>query len=579
MHDLVIRNATVVDGTGRERFEGDVAIDNGHVAEVGQVAGKGKEEIDASGLLAMPGWVDVHTHYDGQVTWDPLLTPSFWHGVTTVVMGNCGVGFAPAAPEQREWLVGLMEGVEDIPGTALNEGIRWDWESFPEYLDALERCPHAIDVAAHIAHGPVRAYVMGERGATNEPASAEDIARMAELVGEAMRAGALGFSSSRTLLHLAIDGEPVPGTFAAEDELMAFARVLGEHGSGIFEVAPAGVSGEDLAAPEKEIAWMQRVSAATGCPITFLLGQNTLEPDAWRRMLQLCEQADAEGARVYPQVFGRPTNLLFSFEGVSPFARYPSFAPLMDMTPKERMPFLRDPSFRAKVLSESDPNDDVFAMMMKDPWHQSFELGDPPDYEPDASCSLAARAARDGVDPRELAWDILLGDDGRAVVLWALLGYADGDLEPVREMLEHPLSAVGGSDGGAHCRMICDSSVPTFLLTHWTRDRSRGPRLPLESVVKKQSRDTARLYGLDDRGEIKPGQKADINLVDYDALSIGVPRMVYDLPGGAPRFMQKAVGYKATLVAGQVVQRDGEDSGARPGRVVRGPQSAYQAGQ
>jgi len=355
MHDLVIRNATVVDGTGGERFEGDVAIDNGHVAEVGQVAGKGKEEIDASGLLAMPGWVDVHTHYDGQVTWDPLLTPSFWHGVTTVVMGNCGVGFAPAAPGQREWLVGLMEGVEDIPGSALNEGIRWDWESFPEYLDALERCPHAIDVAAHIAHGPVRAYVMGERGATNEPASAEDIARMAELVGEAMRAGALGFSSSRTLLHVAIDGEPVPGTFAAEDELMAFARVLGEHGSGIFEVAPAGVSGEDLAAPEKEIAWMQRVSAATGCPITFLLGQNTLEPDAWRRMLQLCEQADSEGARVYPQVFGRPTSLLFSFEGVSPFARYPSFAPLMSMTPEQRLPYSATRRFAPRCCPSVTP--------------------------------------------------------------------------------------------------------------------------------------------------------------------------------------------------------------------------------
>jgi N-acyl-D-amino-acid deacylase len=570
MYDKIIRGGTVVDGSGAQPRTSDVAIDGGVIAEVGRVSGPAREIIEASGALVTPGWVDIHTHYDGQVTWDPLLTPSFWHGVTSVVMGNCGVGFAPAAPDRRQWLIGLMEGVEDIPGTALAEGIRWEWESFPEYLDAVERAPHAIDVGTQIAHGAVRAYVMGERGAKNEPATPTDIDRMEALAREALAAGALGVSTSRTVVHVAIDGEPVPGTFAAEDELMAFARAIGAHGQGILEVAPAGVVGEDLSAPDKEMAWMRRLSAATGCPITFILSQHNTDPTAWRRMLELCEEAGAEGTRIHPQVFGRPTNILFSFQSVSPFYRYRSFEALAGMSQDERMKRLRDPQFKAQLLAEEDPNQDAFALVMQSCWSHTYALGDPPDYEPDPSQSLAAIAAREGRDPKELAYDLMLQDDGKAFLLFAVLGYADGHLEAIRTMLEHPTSALGASDGGAHCRAICDAGMPTFMLTHWTRDRSRGAHLPLEWVVKKQTSDTARLFGLNDRGLLAPGYKADVNVVDYDRLRIGLPQFVFDLPAGAPRLIQKADGYLATLVSGEIVARDGEDTGARPGRLIRG---------
>jgi N-acyl-D-aspartate/D-glutamate deacylase len=579
MHDKLIRGGTVVDGSGRQAFSADIAIDNGRVSAVGNLRSESAREVlDAEGLLVTPGWVDIHTHYDGQVTWDPLLTPSCWHGVTSVVMGNCGVGFAPAAPSRRQWLIGLMEGVEDIPGTALAEGIRWEWESFPEYLDAIERRPLAIDVGAQIAHGAVRAYVMGERGAKNEPATADDIERMAAVVREAVEHGALGFSSSRTLVHIAIDGEPVPGTFAAEDELRAFARVLGELGRGIFEVAPAGVVGEDLSAPEKEMAWMRRVSADTGCPITFLLAQHNSDPRAWRRMLALCDEAASDGARVYPQVFGRPTNILFSFRSVHPFFRHPSFLPLADKSPRDWLPHLRDPAFKMKLLAERDPSSDAFALILANCWENTYELGDPPDYEPSPDQSIAARARRVGREPAELAYDLMLEKDASNFLLFAVVGYPDGNLEAVREMLLHPRAVIGASDGGAHCRAICDAGVPSFMLTHWVRDRQRGDRLPLEWIVKKQTRDTATLYGLLDRGLIAPGYRGDLNLIDAAALSLGQPHLVHDLPAGAPRLVQKAKGYVATLVAGEVIMRDGEETGARPGRLIRGARGSPVAG-
>ncbi len=570
MHDTIIKGGTVIDGTGDARRTADVAIDDGVISEVGTIAAGARRTIDADGLLVTPGWVDIHTHYDGQATWDPLLTPSFWHGVTTVVMGNCGVGFAPAAPERRQWLIGLMEGVEDIPGTALAEGIDWQWETFPEYLDALEQKPHAIDVGTQIAHGAVRAYVMGERGAKNEPATPDDIAKMAAIVREAVTAGALGFSTSRTLVHVAIDGEPVPGTFAAEDELMAIGRVLGELGRGILEVAPAGVVGEDLSAPDKEMAWMRKVSTETGCPITFLLGQHNSDPTAWERMLTLCEEAARDGARIHPQVFGRPTNILFSFLGVCPFMRFPTFATLEGLPFAEQLRHLRDPEFKARVLADHDPNDDVFKFVMTDPWDKVYVLGDPPNYEPDPARSLAHLARAAGRDPQEFAYDLLLEDDGKAFLLYAITGYADGNLEAVRRMLLHPQSALGASDGGAHCRAICDAGVPTFMLTHWGRDRTRGEQLPLEWLVRKQTQDTARLFGLGDRGVLAPGYQADVNLIDFDALQVRAPHLVFDLPGGAPRLMQTADGYRATLVRGEVIVEQGEPTGAYPGRVVRG---------
>lgn len=570
MHDTVIRGGTVIDGSGRERETADVALDDGLITEIGRVAGRGREEIDAAGLLVTPGFVDVHTHYDGQVTWDPLLEPSFWHGVTTVVMGNCGVGFAPVAPASREWLVGLMEGVEDIPGTALFAGIRWQWETFPEYLDALETTPHAIDFGVQIAHGPVRAYVMGERGAKNAEPTREEIEGMAAVVGEALDAGALGFSTSRTIIHVAVDGEPVPGTFAARDELRAMARAIATAGHGILEVAPAGVAGEDDLAPAKEMAWMREISAETGCPITFLMGQNSSAPEAWRDMLRLADEARAEGARVYPQVAGRATNLLFGFEGVSPFSRYPSFLPLMKMSFQERLPILRDPAFKARLMAERDPNDDIFAAIIADPWDRVFVLGDPPDYEPEPGRAVAKLAAAEGRDPRDLAYDLMLEDGGRAMLLWPLLGYHDGDLEPIREMLSHPGAVVGASDGGAHCRVICDASVPTFMLTHWARDRSRGETFGLESVVAKQTRGTAELYGLTDRGLLAPGYKADVNLIDFERLDAGSPRIQYDLPAGAPRLMQKASGYVRTIVGGTTVREGDEATGQTPGRLIRG---------
>ncbi len=569
MHELVIRNGTVVDGTGAPAFAGDVAVDGGVITEVGTVTAAGHEEIDAAGCLVTPGFVDVHTHYDGQVTWDPTLAPSCWHGVTTVVMGNCGVGFAPAAPDRHEWLIGLMEGVEDIPGTALAEGIRWGWETFPEFLDFLDAQPLMLDVGTQVPHGAVRGYVMGDRGARNEPASPDDIAAMARIVQEGIEAGALGVSTSRTIAHRAIDGEPVPGTFAAEDECFALGRALAAAGTGVFELAPAGVMGEDLAAPDREMDWMVRLAEETGRPITFALLQHDIEPDQWKKMLDLVGQVHDRGIPVRPQVAGRPLGLLLGLQTFHALRDRPSYLAIEPLPLAEKVARLRDPELRARILAEAPAADPRMAFIGLG-LDRTFRLGDPPDYEPGPEESLAAQAARAGVDPWDLYFDLLLGDDGRELLLRPLLGYANFTQDPIREMILHPATALGLGDGGAHVGAICDASIETYMLTHWVRDRTRGARLPLELVIRKMTSDPAALYGLGDRGVLAVGRKGDCNVIDLDRLALRRPEMHYDLPAGAPRLLQRAEGYVATIVGGRVVMRDGVDTGARPGALVRG---------
>ena len=568
MHDLVIRGATVVDGTaGAQAFRADVAVDDGRITEIGEVRDDAREVIEADGLLVTPGFVDVHTHYDGQVTWDPMLTPSSWHGVTTLLMGNCGVGFAPVTAERREWLIGLMEGVEDIPGTALSEGIRWAWETFPEFLDALDTTELALDVGAQVPHGAVRAYVMGERGARNEPATPDDIAEMARIVAEAIDAGAVGVTTSRTIVHRAVDGEPVPGTFAAEDELFALGRALADVGRGVFELAPAGIQGEDMSAPDKELDWMRRLAKETQRPVTYGFVQHDVAPDDWKRLLDLAGEAADDDVPLRPQVSGRPIGLLMGLQTFHPLNSRPSYAALAGLPLDELVARLRDPEVRARILGEQPAVEMPAYIAMG--FDRIFELGDPPNYEPAPDTSIAARAARAGVDPAEVFYDLLLARDGHELLVRPLLGYSNFTLEPLREMLEHPATVLGIGDGGAHVRAICDASNPTFMLTHWVRDRTRGPRLQLETVIHKMTGNNAALYGLDDRGTIAVGKKADLNVIDLERLRLHSPEFVRDLPGGAGRLVQGASGYRATIVSGETIRRDGHDTGARPGKLVR----------
>ena len=570
-HDLVIRNGRIVDGTGRPAFVGDVGITNGRISAVGDDVGDGTRELDASGLLVTPGWVDIHTHYDGQATWDDVLAPTAWHGVTTLVMGNCGVGFAPAAPERREWLIGLMEGVEDIPGSALAEGIDWQWETFPEYLDALSTRRWTMDIGTQIAHGAVRAYVMGERGARNEPATPEDIREMTEMVREAIAAGALGFSTSRTIVHTAVDGEPVPGTFAAEDELFGIGSALGDLGAGIFELAPMGAAGEDIVGPVKEVDWMRRLSAKIGRPVTFALIQVDSAPDLWRELMDASLAAVEEGADIWPQVAGRATGLLSGHHTTySLFDAFPAYQELKArrLSDEELLAELQRPEVRASIL-DWEP-DEATASSLAGAYDRTFLLGDPPDYEPSQERSLAGMAAASGRHPLEVAYDAMLAEGGHGLLYVPILNYAQGSLEPVREMLLHPRAAVGLADGGAHCGVICDASMPTFMLTHWTRDRSRGDQLPLEDVIRKQTHDTARLYGLGDRGTLEVGMLGDVNVIDYDALALEPPQVVRDLPAGGSRLVQRARGYVATIKGGEITFDHGTDTGARPGTLIRG---------
>jgi N-acyl-D-amino-acid deacylase len=584
MFDLKIVGGTVIDGTGSDRYSADVGIKGGRIVEVrrrgaddASLPGEAAETIDATGHFVAPGFVDIHTHYDGQVSWDSLLEPSSGHGVTTVVTGNCGVGFAPVRPGSEDWLIGLMEGVEDIPGTALTEGITWGWESYPEYLDAIGKQKFAIDVGSQVAHGAVRAYAMGDRGAKNEPATPEDIAAMARLVQEAIEAGALGFSTSRTIGHMAIDGEPVPGTYAAEDELFGLGRAMAAGGQAVFELAPQGVAGEDIIAPKKELDWMERLGAEIDRPISFGMIQVDAAPDLWREQLDISAAAHQSGSRLYPQIAVRPFGMLFGFEGHHAFTHRPTFRRLKAQCSREELAQrLADPAVKAAILSEDDlpPDptvlfDNMFALVQYS-LKRLYPLGEVPDYEPTPDGAVAAIAEARGEDPLATLYDLMLESDATAMLMLPFYNYSYGNHDAIREMLTHPAGVSGLSDGGAHCGMICDASYPTFLLTHWARDRHRGEKLPLEFLVRKQTHDTAQLFGLTDRGTIEVGKKADINVIDMEALRLHSPRMAYDLPAGGRRIVQGASGYAATIVSGAVTRRDGVDTGARPGRLVRG---------
>ena len=585
MHDLVIRGGKIVDGTGQAAFTGDIAVQDGVISEIShapdRIAGEARREIDAQGRLVTPGFVDIHTHYDAQATWDPHLLPSGWHGVTTVVVGNCGVGFAPAKPDQHQMLIELMEGVEDIPGAALSEGIKWDWETFPEYLDALERAPLAIDVGTHVPHGSVRTYVMGERGARNEAATAQDIAEMAAIVKEGIQAGALGFSTSRTMGHKALNGEPVPGTFAAEDELFGIGRVLGELGTGVFELAGAGaagdIGGDKINSALEEIDWMQRLSSEIGRPVSFAMLQFDSAPNQWRELVEICQKSHSEGADVLAQFAPRPFGILTGHQTeANQFLGRPAYLEIKDLPLPERVKRMKDPAVRARILGSERDTSLGFGSMLDNPQmlKKIFPLGDPPDYEPGPEQSIWAIAQREGKPADEVLYDYMLRDEGKELLLLTFFNYSDGNLDLMHELFNHDRAVVSLGDGGAHCGVICDASLQTFMLTHWARDRKRGPKISLEHAVKAMTRDTAAVYGLNDRGIIAPGYKADFNVIDFENLSLRRPEMVFDLPGGARRLIQKSTGYDMTIVGGEVVMQNGEATDARPGRLLRGARPA-----
>ena len=573
-YDLVIRNGTIVDGTGAPRFTGDVAVKDGLIAEVGAVSGDGAEEIDAAGKIVAPGWVDIHTHYDGQATWDAEMAPSSWHGVTTVVMGNCGVGFAPAAPDRRQWLIGLMEGVEDIPGTALAEGMKWEWESFPEYLDALEKMPRAIDVGTHVPHGAVRAYVLGDRERPGAIPTPEDIEQMSAIVEDGVRAGALGFSTSRTVLHRSIDGEVVPGTTATAEELVAIGRAMGRVGHGVFEMA------SDMMREWNEFGWMGQLSRETGLPVTFAALQSIAKELPLEEQIEKMRAENDNGANIVAQIALRGNGIVMAWRGtVHPFRLRPSWQAIAELPWEQQKAKLLDPAFKAQLLSEANdfspvPQDVVgLIMVVTCGWTMQYEMDEDFDYEPQAQASVQARAEAAGVTPEEYAYDMLCRDEGKGFIYLPILNYADGNLDFLEELQAADDTVNSLSDGGAHCGTICDAASPTFMLQHWVRDRKRG-RISLETAVKRQCRDTARLYGLDDRGVIAPGYLADLNVIDLARVKLGKPWLAFDLPAEGKRLLQRAEGYEATIKNGVVTFRDGKWTGETPGGLIRGPQRA-----
>ncbi len=575
-HDLVIRGGSVVDGSGAPAREADIAIDGATITEVGAVSGQGTREIDARGQLVTPGFVDIHTHYDAQATWDPYLSPSSQHGVTTVVMGNCGVGFAPVRPEGRDQLIDLMEAVEDIPGSAMHEGIQWRWESFPEYMDALEASPHAIDFGVQVPHCALRAYVMGERGVNNENATAADIERMRDIVREGLRAGALGFSTSRTELHRTLEGEAVPGTFADRDEVFGIGDVLGEEGRGVFQVS---VTHRDVPG---EFVWMKELARRTGRMVTFNLQQVDEAPDLYKQGLACLDAARAEGiTNVRGQFSGRPVGVLMGWQtSVHPFVLKPEFRAVAHLPREQMLAELRRDEVR-RALVEGDPIPEVipedsvvpvhFLQFLLSSYSKMFPLGTEQDYEPPQERSIASLAATTGKKPLELAYEAMMADEGHGLLYFPLFGYAHTNLEAIRETMLHPQTGLSLADGGAHCGAICDAGIPTFMLTYWARDRSRGERLPLEFLVKRQTRDTALQYGLGDRGLLAPGCKADVNVIDFDRLRLTRPEVRFDLPAGGRRLFQGAEGYRATIASGQVTFEHDHATGALPGTLVRGP--------
>lgn len=570
MHDMVIRGGKVYDGSGEDPVFADVAIDGDKISLVGVVESRGREEIDATGKIVTPGFVDIHTHFDGQVTWDPLLAPSSYHGVTTIVTGNCGVGFAPCKPEQRDWLIGLMEGVEDIPGTALHAGIQWDWESFPEYLDVLEKKPLALDVGTQIPHGAVRAYVMGQRGADHETASVKEIDEMADLVSQAIKAGALGFTTSRTEKHKDSSGELTPTITAHQDELLGIARAVGETGTGVLQ----GIS--DFYNFNDEFNLFKKMSAVSGRPISLTVEQQDTRPEWWTQLLDGITAAQAEGVKMYGQVPPRATGVLLGLTAsLNPFSLYEVYHEIAGLPLDEQVATMRTREFRERLLASPKKELDIpmFNAILYN-FEKLFLLGDPANYEPDPSRSFAARALAQNTTAQELIYDALLEKGGAALLYHPLFNYEHGNLDHVKTMLDHPFTFAGLGDAGAHCGALCDASFPTTLIQHWGRDRTRGEQIPLQKLVMMQTSETATQLGLLDRGLLKPGYKADVNVIDFDGLTLHEPEIAYDLPAEGRRLVQRATGYEHTIIAGRVAFRNGESTGELNGKLIRGFQPA-----
>ncbi len=568
--DLLIKGGRVVDGTGAEACEADVAIAEGRIVGVGKLDTSAREVIDARDRIITPGFVDIHTHYDGQVTWENRLVPSSLHGVTTVVMGNCGVGFAPCRPDQREMLIRLMEGVEDIPHPVLAEGLPWRWETYPQYLDFLASRQYDMDICAYVPHGPVRVYVMGQRGADREPATDADLGHMARLVREALQAGAMGVSTSRTYFHRSSDGKSTPSFEAADRELLMLAQALKDTGQGSMQMIT------DFEDQQGTLALLKKLSIASGRPLSVSLLEGTYGPMTlrWREVLDWAAEATAAGPSIKAQVLSRAIGVMMGHElTLNPFYTCPTYLALMPLPFAKRIEELRRPEVRSRILAEAaDPDPAIVLGRLAREFDHMFILGDPPDYEQPLEQSIAARAQRLGSSPEALAYDLMLEQDGRNALYSTLCNYEYGSLESSLEMMRHPGAVLGLGDGGAHCGTICDGSYPTFMLTYWVRDRTRGERLPLGEVVKWLSHDTARAIGLMDRGVIRPGYRADLNILDFSRLHLHAPEVAHDLPGSGRRLVQRAEGYSATLVNGTVVYRDGVATGALPGRLVRGAQ-------
>ena len=565
MYDLIIKNGTVYDGTGEKPFFADVAIKGNKIVAIGELEESSKEVIDAKGKIVAPGFVDIHTHYDGQVTWDPYLRPSTYHGVTTVVMGNCGVGFSPCKPEERDWLISLMEGVEDIPGTALHEGINWQWESFPEYLDTLEGKPLAIDVGTQIPHGAVRAYVMGQRGIDREEASQEEIEQMSQIVKEAIEAGAFGFSTSRTEKHKDSSGALTPSITAHKNELVSIAKSLGEIKSGVLQ----GIS--DFYDFETEFNIFKEMSESSGRPISITVEQMDQRPDWWHQLLDGIEEAQGEGINMYGQVPSRATGINMGLTAtLNPFTFYPSFYELSKQSLEEKVATMKDPAFKEKLLSE-DPVSigNPLVDEITQSFNKMFRLGEPANYEPEPDASFEAIAKKQNISPQEVAYDCLLEKEGKALIYHPLFNYLPGNLDYVERMLNHPYSISVLGDAGAHCGAISDASFPTTLIQHWGRDRKRGKKIPLEKLISMQTLETSRLLGITDRGVLKEGYKADINVIDFENLTLHEPEVLHDLPAGGRRLVQRASGYEYTIVSGQIAFKDGESTGALNGRLIR----------
>ena len=563
MYDSIIRNGTIIDGTGDDRFVADIAIKGGKIAKIGQITETATNEIDAKGKLVTPGWVDIHTHYDGQATWDPLLAPSSWHGVTTVVMGNCGVGFAPVKPEDRNFLIELMEGVEDIPGAALSEGIDWQWESFPEYLDTLEAIPRAIDVATQVPHGAIRAYVMGERCNTDYAPTEAEVNEMAALVREGVEAGALGFSSSKTLLHKDIHGEYMPGTFSGNDEMLALGLGMKGLKNSVFELV------SDHLGDDKEWAWVTDFQKQTGLTVTLIA--TTAPAYENGKMYKLAEQARAEGREIRPQAAGRPTGVLHGLQSsFNAFVGHPTWRnELANLDHDALLARLAEPTTKAQILSEQSVIKGGLMQDLPSLMGQVFPLGENPNYEPLPEESIAGIAKSRGLDVMDVMYDMLVANDGKELFYQPLGGYQGFSLDYQKKLLEHPNVLFGLSDGGAHCGVIADAGMPTFIMTHWGRDRTRGDKMSLEFIVKSLTSSTAHAYGMFDRGQLTEGMIADINVIDFDGLRLHRPEAVFDLPAGGRRLVQRAEGYEITIKSGEVIFNNGQHSGALPGKLVR----------